>query len=239
MRRFRFRLRLHPTMRGTSIVRRVRLNSTKNGKCDGKLRSFKPLINTPIIFTIALMLLLMLATPVPVSAYISYEQQMQAANLRHLHQQQEQQEHHHHHHHRQSPWTIKYRNRRRLADDDANANANNNNNYNDDAAQQQQDDAAYAADDAQQQEHDDAAYYQYPDDDDYSGNKKNKRSYDDDTITFDDDVVKGDNEKCSRFLVKFLEGTTDARDTCEGIQNAYMAAGKDGKQSINPTTIDG
>ena len=32
------------------------------------------------------------------------------------------------------------------------------------------------------------------------------------------------NEKCSEYLVRFLEGTTDAKDTCEGILNAYMAA---------------
>lgn len=33
------------------------------------------------------------------------------------------------------------------------------------------------------------------------------------------------NEKCSKYLVKFLQGTTDAHDTCEGIMNAYYAAG--------------
>ena len=32
------------------------------------------------------------------------------------------------------------------------------------------------------------------------------------------------NEQCSEYLVKFLEGTTDAKDTCDGIQNAYSAA---------------
>ena len=35
------------------------------------------------------------------------------------------------------------------------------------------------------------------------------------------------NEKCSEYLVSFLEGTTDAKDTCEGIQNAYTAANCD------------
>jgi hypothetical protein len=90
-------------------------------------------------------------------------------------------------------------------------------NYADDAAV---DDAAAGDDDKTSN-----AYYQYPDDDDYNGNKQQKQNYDDDTATFDDDIVKGDNVKCSRFLVKFLEGTTDARDTCEGIQNAYTAAG--------------
>lgn len=33
-----------------------------------------------------------------------------------------------------------------------------------------------------------------------------------------------DNEMCSQFLISFLEGTTDARDTCEGIMNAFVAA---------------
>lgn len=52
---------------------------------------------------------------------------------------------------------------------------------------------------------------------------------DDDAKSNDDDskndkYVHGDNELCSHFLVSFLEGTTDARDTCEGIMNAYTAA---------------
>lgn len=34
------------------------------------------------------------------------------------------------------------------------------------------------------------------------------------------------DERCSEFLVSFLEGTTDAHDTCEGMMNAYTAAGK-------------
>jgi len=33
-----------------------------------------------------------------------------------------------------------------------------------------------------------------------------------------------ENEECTTYLVKFLEGTTDAHDTCEGIQNAYSSA---------------
>jgi hypothetical protein len=33
------------------------------------------------------------------------------------------------------------------------------------------------------------------------------------------------DERCSEFLISFLEGTTDAHDTCEGIMNAYTAAG--------------
>ena len=45
---------------------------------------------------------------------------------------------------------------------------------------------------------------------------------DDDYNNYDDDSV---NEACSQYLVSFLEGSTDARDTCEGIMNAYTAAG--------------
>jgi len=33
------------------------------------------------------------------------------------------------------------------------------------------------------------------------------------------------NEQCTTYLFSFLEGTTDAHDTCEGIRNAYSAAG--------------
>ena len=134
-----------------------------------------------------------------VLAYISYEQQLEAAY----------------------PQYHPRLTQRHLANDDGAAGVN------DDAAAVA-DDAVAAedyGDDAAAAQHDDAAYYQYPDDDDYSGNKKNKKSYDDDTATFDDDIVKDDNKQCSKFLVKFLEGTTDAHDTCEGIQNAYMAAG--------------
>lgn len=39
-----------------------------------------------------------------------------------------------------------------------------------------------------------------------------------------DDMVAGDSELCSQYLISFLEGTTDARDTCEGIMNAFTAA---------------
>lgn len=60
---------------------------------------------------------------------------------------------------------------------------------------------------------------------------------DDDAMQLDDDKYKDDNyksddlysaadERCSAFLVSFLEGTTDAHDTCEGMMNAYVAAGK-------------
>jgi len=40
-------------------------------------------------------------------------------------------------------------------------------------------------------------------------------------VADDDDST---NAKCSQFLVSFLEGTTDAHDTCEGIMNAYTSA---------------
>jgi hypothetical protein len=41
-----------------------------------------------------------------------------------------------------------------------------------------------------------------------------------------DDMYSAADERCSAFLVSFLEGTTDAHDTCEGMMNAYTAAGK-------------
>lgn len=44
----------------------------------------------------------------------------------------------------------------------------------------------------------------------------------------DDDEVTEEaeaNRMCSEYLVSFLEGSTDAKDTCEGIMNAYYAAG--------------
>ena len=41
----------------------------------------------------------------------------------------------------------------------------------------------------------------------------------------DDKYYDPANEKCSQYLVSFLEGTTDAKDNCEGIMNAYVAAG--------------
>ena len=193
-----------------------------------------------------------------VQGYISYEQQMEAAYPhRHYNPYQytpshEQQRRREHNFPREEPPSTEYftakilqytslsyyreqreqhKQERHLANGD---DAVNNDNANDDAAAANNDDAAN--DDANKN-HDDAAYYQYPDDDDYSGNKKNKKSYDDDAATFDDDIVKGDNEKCSRFLVRFLEGTTDARDTCEGIQNAYMAAGMYEKRRAESITI--
>jgi len=90
-----------------------------------------------------------------------------------------------------------------------------NNYYNDDAAAN--DDAANNDDAAAKDDYyagDDDAQYddRYANMDDANG---------DDAI---DDIVAGDNEVCAQFLVSFLEGTTDARDTCEGIMNAYTAA---------------
>eukprot|EP00562_Extubocellulus_spinifer_P005990 CAMPEP_0178530770 /NCGR_PEP_ID=MMETSP0696-20121128/33070_1 /TAXON_ID=265572 /ORGANISM="Extubocellulus spinifer, Strain CCMP396" /LENGTH=786 /DNA_ID=CAMNT_0020162627 /DNA_START=259 /DNA_END=2619 /DNA_ORIENTATION=+ len=55
-------------------------------------------------------------------------------------------------------------------------------------------------------------------DDDGAGNND-----DDGAVAYDDDGVNED-EACSQYLVSFLEGTTDAKDTCEGIMNAYTAA---------------
>ena len=55
------------------------------------------------------------------------------------------------------------------------------------------------------------------------GNNDDKNNKDDDYNFFGNEA----DERCSEFLVSFLEGTTDARDTCEGIMNAYTAAGKD------------
>lgn len=76
---------------------------------------------------------------------------------------------------------------------------NNKNNAYDDAVN---DDAAINYDDANQ------------DTDDY----QNQINYmcEDKTCTV--------NEKCTKFLFGFLEGTTDAKDNCEGIMNAYVAA---------------
>jgi hypothetical protein len=55
-----------------------------------------------------------------------------------------------------------------------------------------------------------------------------EETYDDDIYqadTDDDSAYSQADELCSEFLVSFLEGTTDAHDTCEGIMNAYTAAG--------------
>ena len=81
---------------------------------------------------------------------------------------------------------------------------NNNNNANGDNA--------VAGDDYYHADDDDAANDAAAGNDDYNYNA----NYDDDDV----------NEACSQYLVSFLEGTTDARDTCEGIMNAYTAAGE-------------
>lgn len=61
----------------------------------------------------------------------------------------------------------------------------------------------------QEQEDDAVAYDDGDDGANYSG--------------YDDDSYKAD-ELCSKYLVSFLEGITDAKDNCDGIQNAYAAA---------------
>ena len=66
--------------------------------------------------------------------------------------------------------------------------------------------------------------YNYDDDatnDDNNANNKN----DDGSNNKNDDMYSAADERCSEFLVSFLEGTTDAHDTCEGMMNAYTAAG--------------
>ena len=71
---------------------------------------------------------------------------------------------------------------------------------------------------------DDAALYDdaYQTNDDVNDN-------DDDTaaagrIYICEDKTCTINEQCTKFLFGFLEGTTDAKDNCEGIMNAYVAA---------------
>ncbi len=83
---------------------------------------------------------------------------------------------------------------------------NNNNNNGDDAAAYNDDKANYNDDDAA----DDA----YNDDVNYTNNMQ--YICQDKTCTV--------NEQCTKFLFGFLEGTTDAKDNCEGISNAYDTA---------------
>ena len=52
----------------------------------------------------------------------------------------------------------------------------------------------------------------------------------DDDAQGDDDGYSSNNAnnnngRCSKYLFSFLEGTTDADDTCDGLKNAYTAAG--------------
>lgn len=60
----------------------------------------------------------------------------------------------------------------------------------------------------------------------YLDQANNDDGTDDDQNNDDDndDYQNNINEQCSEYLVSFLEGTTDAKDTCEGIENAYSAA---------------
>lgn len=92
-------------------------------------------------------------------------------------------------------------------------NNNNNNDDDDDAAAAAADDDYYHADDdGAAAANDDAAADDAAENDDYNY-----------SANYDDDDV---NEACSQYLMSFLEGTSDARDTCEGIMNAYTAAGE-------------
>lgn len=78
---------------------------------------------------------------------------------------------------------------------------------------------------------DDDDYYNNNDDDanDNVANDDAAAANDDDANNDDykknDDLYSAADERCSEFLVSFLEGTTDAHDTCEGMMNAYTAAG--------------
>jgi hypothetical protein len=126
------------------------------------------------------------------------------------------------------------------ARDLANSNNENVGDYNyysyDDAVQQKSssnqvdDNAAAAADDTVAT---DDATATSTDDATTAATTDDYYSFDDAVVSNDDgktdntdDFYTGDNELCSQFLVSFLEGTTDARDTCDGIMNAFVAAGK-------------
>ena len=58
-----------------------------------------------------------------------------------------------------------------------------------------------------------------------------EQNNDDDDAQGDDDGYNNNgnqnnnNARCSKYLFSFLEGTTDAEDTCDGLKNAYTAAG--------------
>lgn len=83
-----------------------------------------------------------------------------------------------------------------------------NNNGNDNAAAAAYDDAAVADD----------ANLNYDDANAANDDYQNQIKYicEDKTCTV--------NEQCTKFLFGFLEGTTDAKDNCDGIMNAYVAA---------------
>lgn len=88
---------------------------------------------------------------------------------------------------------------------------NNNNNNGDDAAAYNDDKANYNDDDAADDAYNDDANAAT---DDYTNNMQ--YICQDKTCTV--------NEQCTKFLFGFLEGTTDAKDNCEGISNAYDTA---------------
>ena len=96
--------------------------------------------------------------------------------------------------------------------EDNNNNNNDDGDDDDDAAAAAADDDYYHADDGAAAANDDAAADDAAENDDYNY-----------SANYDDDDV---NEACSQYLMSFLEGTSDARDTCEGIMNAYTAAGE-------------
>jgi hypothetical protein len=68
--------------------------------------------------------------------------------------------------------------------------------------------------------------HKYVDDDQYNNNDQNNDDAGGNDAYKSDDLVSAADERCSAFLVSFLEGTTDAHDTCEGMMNAYTAAGE-------------
>jgi NhaP-type Na+/H+ or K+/H+ antiporter len=62
----------------------------------------------------------------------------------------------------------------------------------------------------------------YGDDANANATGEDDNAYDD--VNYDDDGSFQADEMCSNYLFSFLEGITDAKDNCEGIQNAYIAA---------------
>lgn len=75
-----------------------------------------------------------------------------------------------------------------------------------------------------------------------TSNSRGSSYYTDDDKTDDAsshaDGSTGDNTLCSQYLISFLEGTTDARDTCEGLMNAFTAAGCQTKDYDESTDYD-
>ena len=62
-------------------------------------------------------------------------------------------------------------------------------------------------------------------DDAAAANIDDEYNADDDEYNVGDNDDDNVNEACTKFLVTFLRGVTDAKDQCEGITNAYTAAG--------------